>query len=258
MKGILRGALGGLGRGMSENANRRMDYDDKMGMTRELAAIEEEIQAERQQAIMARRHAIMGSSNDPEELRRNATLYGDKEIYSYANDTLNREATAEKAALESERWERKYAQDERRINRSGASTGPSDPADLRLQQERIQLKGEVDGGVATPEQEQRLLALDTYFDGKASSGYQPAAAKNRAYWSTAPAEEVAAEAKRLFTSVKRKNASALMDSSDEEVWAEVLHEVAASGRDDVKRALGLEGSNSSAPSQRDWSKYLGS
>lgn len=258
MKGILRGAIGGLGRGMSENANRRMDYDDKVGMTRGLAEMEAEIQAQRQQAIMARRQAIMGSAADPEELRRNAALYGDKEVYSYANDTLDREAAAEKAERENERWERTYAQNERKINRTGASKGPADPADLRLQQEQIQLKGAVDGGVATPEQVQRLQAIDTYFDGKASSGYKPASAKNRAYWSNAPAEEVAAEAKKLFPSVKRKNAEALMDSSDEEVWAEVLHEVAASDRDDVKRALGLSVSKASAPTQRDWTKYLGS
>lgn len=106
MRGILMGAIGGAGKGMTQNAQAAMAEESKMRMTRELAQMEEQIRAEREAAIQARREKVLGSTTDPAEIQRQGVVLGDKELTQFGRQQIEDTRSDERYATE-QGWKEK-------------------------------------------------------------------------------------------------------------------------------------------------------
>lgn len=105
MSGILRGAMAGLGKGMVENAKVQMAEESTLRTKRALMEMEEQVRADREAAIQARRSKVLGETSDPGEIQRKGVELGDEGLASYGRQGVTDKRDADQ--YEDKRKDRK-------------------------------------------------------------------------------------------------------------------------------------------------------
>lgn len=170
MRGILMGALGGFGKGLSENGKAAMEEESKLRMKRQILEMEEQTRADREAAIRARREKIMGSAQSPEEIERAAVMAGDEGLAKYGSGVLERNRNDERYETEQGWKEKDYTL---RVDQQRDSSARG-WASVNAQNARYEREGDKD---ARDDAKRQLYGL--YLDAATSGNKEDAEAARR-------------------------------------------------------------------------------
>lgn len=223
MRGMMVGAVGGLGRGISQNAQAEMAEEEKRRTKEWLMSLEREVNSEREAAIVARRQKIMQSVPEDAGLspRDRAQLLKEKAIeandleFARHFDEFARGAKAdERDAARMDLDERKFQADqdyrnrslglaEQRLSRVGGGGGRSGSSERGLYERtagmsggareaalRSELAAKVASGRASDQERAMFGQLQdraTTDAPTAGSSYMPTEEKKAAFWAQNPA-----------------------------------------------------------------------
>lgn len=170
MRGVLMGAVGGLGKGMAEVGQLRMKEDSELRMKKQLLEMEEQIRKDREAAIAARRERIMASATTPEEIERAAVMAGDDGLARHGSGLIER-ATSESRYKDDQGWKQKdYDLRDRAAKEQADAIRRSDArgwADINLRRDEYNRKSRQDAADRARADDQREL-LGAYLMAKTS------------------------------------------------------------------------------------------
>ncbi|WP_418648517.1 hypothetical protein ACNQFN_08285 [Thauera butanivorans] len=214
IRGIAMGAIGGLGRGISQNAQAAMAEEQKRRTRQWLADMERQIHAEREAAIVARRQKLMSSVPEdaglsPREraqmLKEKAIEANDLEFARHFDEFVRASKADERDAARADLDERKFQADqdyrnrtlsiqEQRLNQAGAERGLYErTTGMSGGAREAALRSELAAKVATGKANDAERAMFAQLQGRAAtdaptagSSYTPTEVKKSDYWASNP------------------------------------------------------------------------